>query len=362
MPTEANRLVPSIRLRDEEIDVLLDALDEAGSQDSRRAGKRYPYRIRGLIVYVQHPGAQQAVGYRVPTRNIGAQGLSFLHGGFLHGGTRCRVQLMTTYGTWTNVDSRVIHCRHLSGHVHEVGVAFDRFVDPSQYARCAHRMHILLAEDGDLVAKLAQHYFEQMNAQVTHVGNGREALDNIPQEEFDIVLMDVYMPEMDGITAIEQLRATGYTGLIVAMSADTEEKTRTRCLAAGANDFLPKPFDKEGLSRLLDLVREEPLVSTFYDDDSMRPLIDAYLAELPRLVRKLEEALASESRETLHELTRGIKGEGTSYGFEPLTAQARIIESRMESQPDLASVRADVIKLIKLCHLAFASTQSAESG
>ncbi|MCB9849155.1 MAG: response regulator [Phycisphaerales bacterium] len=349
-------------MRDDEIDALLDALEGPPGAEAKREDRRYPYRIRGMPLYVQHPGAHAPIGYRVPTRNISAEGLSFLHGGFLHNGTRCRVQLLTTYGTWTNVDCAVSGCRHLRGNVHEISVKFERPIDPSQHARCAHRMQILLAEDGNLVAKLARHYFEQMNAHVTHVPDGAQAVTLAKSHEFDIVLVDIHMPVLDGLSATKQLREGGYTGWIVAMSGDATEATKNAARAVGCNHFMAKPFKKDDLAKLLDLVRDEPLVSTLYDDPEMRPLIDAYLTQLATQVRSLETALAGEDLDAMAALLRDLKGEGSSYGFELLTQKAGNIANNLEAGKSIADLRTDLIGLIKLCHLAHASAKQDGSA
>ena len=79
---------------------------------------------------------------------------------------------------------------------------------------------------------------------VTTVGNGREAVAAVAREAFDVVLMDIQMPEMDGIAATEVIRATprGAQQRIVALTAHASGVEKERCLAAGMNDYLTKPF------------------------------------------------------------------------------------------------------------------------
>lgn len=84
---------------------------------------------------MQQPGSSGPVVFLVPTRDISATGLSFLHGGFVHVGTRCTVQLITMHGTWNEVPAVVVRCQYVEGGVHEVAVRFDREIDPRRTRR-----------------------------------------------------------------------------------------------------------------------------------------------------------------------------------------------------------------------------------
>jgi CheY-like chemotaxis protein len=86
-------------------------------------------------------------------------------------------------------------------------------------------------------------------------GHGGEALDQLEQSEFDLVLMDCNMPVMDGYEASRQIRRSGrWPQLpIVALTANAMSEERERCRAAGMSDYLAKPFRREELAALLDL-------------------------------------------------------------------------------------------------------------
>jgi hypothetical protein len=126
----------TIRMDDDYVRKLLDRMDaeeQAVPHDGRK-NKRSKCRIGRVVVCVQGPGAVSSVPYLVHTRNISRRGLSFLHGGFLHIGTRCRLRLLTIHGSWRELEATVVRCRYLEKNLHEVGVRFALPVDPSSFS------------------------------------------------------------------------------------------------------------------------------------------------------------------------------------------------------------------------------------
>jgi len=343
-------MVRTIRLDDERIAEILDGLDgnDAPTETGRQA-PRYRYRIKALVVHMQQPGFSSPVPFLVPGRNISCEGLSFLHGGFVHPGTRCLVQLITSYGTWTNAGGTVVRCQLIEGNVHEVGVRLDREIDPAVYCADAVRSRVLLAEDDPSIARLARFHLEQLNADVDLAQDGAEAVDMAINGNYDLVLMDIEMPVMDGLTAVKMLRSRGYTGLIAAATALTQPEDAERCISAGCDKYLPKPFTRAELSALLVSLRAEPLFSTFHDDPSMRDLVREFVTELPQRVRKMDEAVAGGDASGVKTVARTLKAEGTSYGFDIITEVAEGIEKDVIAGKDLAEVRKDVDRLAKLC-------------
>ena len=107
-----------------------------------------------------------------------------------------------------------------------------------------------IAERTGLIAAL----LKKAGARVTVVENGRLAVEEVQRDEFDVVLMDMAMPEMDGYTATRTLRDLGFDLPVIAETAHALTGERERCLAAGCDDYVTKPIDR---ARLLGCVRAQ---------------------------------------------------------------------------------------------------------
>ncbi len=110
---------------------------------------------------------------------------------------------------------------------------------------------VLVAEDTPLIQQLQKRMLEGMGLQVTLAGNGSEAVELAQQRNFDVVLMDMQMPEMDGIEATSVLRARGVTTPVIAVTANVMQKHREQFVEAGCDGFISKPIDAEALRALL---------------------------------------------------------------------------------------------------------------
>ncbi|MBK7003584.1 MAG: response regulator [Rhodoferax sp.] len=112
--------------------------------------------------------------------------------------------------------------------------------------------HVLLAEDNAVNQQVAQGFLENAGLKVDIAQNGREALERIATSSYDLVLMDLHMPEMDGFEATRAIRAQGLTTLpIVAMTAAAMKQDVDASLAAGMNDHVAKPIDPDALCAAL---------------------------------------------------------------------------------------------------------------
>lgn len=112
-------------------------------------------------------------------------------------------------------------------------------------------LSILLAEDNLINQKVAQSIFKNIGYEIDIVKNGAEAVEQVEKQKYDVVFMDLLMPEMDGYQATELIREAGHKFPIVAMSADETDEKRKAAFEAGMNDYLMKPTRVESIKHLL---------------------------------------------------------------------------------------------------------------
>lgn len=332
---------------------ILDELDERdgdGAGHAANRARRFPYRVPALQVDVQL-SRDATASYVVPTRNIGREGISFLIGNMLHTDCACQLHLITIRNNWQTVTGRVVGCRYIQGSacVHEVDVAFDRPIDPASFAPTAIRARLLLADDSAMARRLLSHMLASLNVEVICVENGLEAVQLAENEPFDLLLMDIEMPVLDGLSAVRILRSKGYVRAIVAISAMSNASCRERCLLAGCDDFLAKPPQMSELAAVVNLTKPEPLVSSLLHKPDMIALIDDFVAGLPERIVRLEGSFAERNMEELARDVRALKGEGGGFGFEPITAAAIVVEDSLSRKDDQQALRLKLRELIRLC-------------
>lgn len=123
------------------------------------------------------------------------------------------------------------------------------------------RLRLLLAEDNEVNQQVALGLLERFGHEVDVVGNGVEAVAALERAAYDLVLMDCQMPEMDGYSATREIRGrrdARRSVPIIAMTASAMTGDRERCLAAGMDDYVPKPISREGLEQIFARWADEP--------------------------------------------------------------------------------------------------------
>ena len=177
-------------------------------------------------------------------------------------------------------------------------------------------LRILVAEDNLVNRAVAAGILEKAGHMLVHAATGREAVDAFSDGFFDLILMDVQMPEMDGFEATRRIReleeTTGGHMRIVAMTAHAMAGDRERCLAAGMDDYVSKPLRKEDLFRALDRAqsenqagpahlynREQLLSQCDGDEELLRELVSLFHDNTPLILRALGAAVEEEDAPAL---------------------------------------------------------------
>ncbi|EKD40694.1 MAG: hypothetical protein ACD_74C00242G0001 [uncultured bacterium] len=147
----------------------------------------------------------------------------------------------------------------------EKNLFWQKDAEPAKHEVPGHSptLHILLAEDNIVNQKVAQGLLEKAGHCVVVANNGREALEKYGAEDFDLILMDVQMPEMDGFEATTKIRAHEQGSErhipIIALTAHAMKGYREKCLAAGMDGYVSKPFNIKKLADLLHDITPHPL-------------------------------------------------------------------------------------------------------
>ena len=232
-------------------------------------------------------------------------------------------------------------------------------------------LRILLAEDNATNQKLALRLLERMGYRADVAANGQETLVALQRQTYDMVLMDMQMPEMDGLEATRRIRAdwpAGQQPRIIAMTANAMLGDRELCLAAGMDDYVSKPVQVKELRGALERwgrwvldkavqtlavspapaplapaptrpapVRDEPVLDPKLlvslrlgqsptDPDIVTELIQIFLGESPPLLQQIREAIETEDALKLRHAAHTLKGSSASLGARALAARCHTLE------------------------------------
>ncbi|WP_135075265.1 response regulator [Terasakiella sp. SH-1] len=222
------------------------------------------------------------------------------------------------------------------------------------------RLRILVAEDNQVNQMVARGYLEKLGHYVDIAGNGFEAIDAVSRLPYDLVFMDVQMPECDGYQATREIRAqtAEYANIpIIAMTANAMAGDREKCLLAGMNDFLSKPVSRDrieqviadtlgvmgqdteggmqqttGIAPVAANLWDEEIVQTMISDldlDGYKMLLRAFLSNSILRIENIHSAWRNNENSQLKREAHSLKGAAASIGAKILAQQAGDLETRL---------------------------------
>jgi PAS domain S-box-containing protein len=226
--------------------------------------------------------------------------------------------------------------------------------------RDKRNMRILLAEDNRVNQRLATHVLEREGHHVQVAGSGREAIAMLEQEDFDLVLMDIQMPDLDGLQAtahIRQMERTSGKRLpIVAMTAQTGDSDRQLCLNAGMDAYVSKPIRVSELMNLIESVvpggcfmdskhDQESVVEAQFanmdeavalsrvggDFELLQEVVGLFLDDYPRAIEKIRTAVAANDASGVEHSAHSLKGSVSTFGAQDVFESALALEKQGRS-------------------------------
>ncbi|MCD6231060.1 PAS domain S-box protein [Candidatus Aerophobetes bacterium] len=197
------------------------------------------------------------------------------------------------------------------------------------------KLNILLAEDDKVSQKIAKMMLEKQGWKVTTAENGREALKLLEERDFDLILMDVQMPNMDGVEATKRIRENNYKKdiPIIALTAHAIKGDKERFLKAGMDDYVSKPIKSrmlyEVIERCLSLKRKmnsdnQPInFSELFErvdknKEFIKDILNTYIESYPEKLDKIREAILSNNFEKLMEAAHTLKGSSEAIFAKPI--------------------------------------------
>jgi signal transduction histidine kinase/DNA-binding response OmpR family regulator len=208
----------------------------------------------------------------------------------------------------------------------------ERFVPSPLQAAALEPLRILLAEDNPLNQKVARLLLEKLGYSADLAANGHEVLAALERQDYDVVLMDVMMPELDGLEATRRIMARwppGKRPRIVALTASAMREDRERCLAAGMDEYLSKPIDLAALAETLQRASQAaqalqeteipslPMIDELWrlDPQETVRLVESFLVHLDLELGSLREAMAQEDGGTIERVAHSLRGASATLGL-----------------------------------------------
>jgi CheY-like chemotaxis protein len=186
---------------------------------------------------------------------------------------------------------------------------------------------ILLAEDSPDIRELVLTYIGETGVEVETAENGQQAVELAMEQDFDLILMDIQMPVMDGREAIRWLRKTGNQTPIIALTANAMKEDVRQYMELGASSFLPKPIDKNEFKTMLAQYLPFTQISNHVVPDDISDLVEKFKRSLPDTLQKIILALQADDLKQLGFEAHTLKGLGGSFGYPEITRIAKDLES-----------------------------------
>ncbi len=192
-------------------------------------------------------------------------------------------------------------------------------------------LHVLVAEDEAVSQEFAAEALRRMMHRVTVVSDGEEALHLLSRENFDLVLMDVSMPNLDGLEATRRYRERerGSRTPIIALTAHSRREDRERCLEAGMDAVLTKPIDLKQLEEVIvSVTGAQPIVNAVGGNLKLLARVgEAFAKQTPPLLTQIRDAIQMTDADALYRSAHKMKGAVSNFEGDPSFGLAVMLET-----------------------------------
>jgi CheY-like chemotaxis protein/HPt (histidine-containing phosphotransfer) domain-containing protein len=202
---------------------------------------------------------------------------------------------------------------------------------PSTPPPAMPRPRVLVAEDCPNSRQAVCSFLTHAGLDVTPAENGRVAIALSRTGKFDLVLLDMQMPEVDGYEAARRLRNDGYRGPVIALTGDVQPGDEQACHEAGCDAYFAKPWDPDQLLKALreylglnrTRPKEDPVATTLRSDPTLQQLAGEFARSLPRTIAEMTAAFAAGDRRQVGKLAHQASGAAGMFGFPEVCKAAR---------------------------------------
>jgi CheY-like chemotaxis protein/anti-sigma regulatory factor (Ser/Thr protein kinase) len=232
-------------------------------------------------------------------------------------------------------------------------------IDLSSIHQITHKSHVpkfaaskvLLADDHPNNRELVALLLKRMNIAVTEVDDGSQAIEAMRANQFDLLLLDIHMPGLNGVDTLKNIRKSGNKTPAIALTANTMQHEIDYYLRIGFTDHLAKPIEREIFIRKVRQYLNMSIKSLPVTDDKMLPLIQGYITDLRKELISIERAWIARDLSSIAKSIHRIKGAAGSFGLANIgEAFSKLEHSALnDDEAGLENTIAQVLRFSHMC-------------
>ncbi len=374
----AKRVVDNLRISEKDLHAIIARYEHSVGDSTKglaslRRSRRWDWHTLEIVVSRFNEFGEKT-HFAAYARNISQDGLAFIHGAYIHAGITCTITIRSLKGNPVKIDAVVRRCSHIKGHLHDVGIQFERQIDPAAFIDFGDKAAVnienvdvtdltgtvLYIEDNLADQKLFGHHLRNSSLDILYASEIDTGLSML-SEDPDLIFVDFRLGDRDGVEFIKKAREQAFEKTIILVTAETDADVRMSAMAAGAKCIVRKPYTAnllqcavaEALTGGTDSSGEYgPLYSDLEACGMDREMVEEYVHLLRKHAKAIIDANESGDGAQVYELTQQIRGSAASYGFPPITEIATKLMEQMGADHNLKWAYASILKLVSACRRA----------